>query len=202
MEIKNIVLQDLNNVVEVHKNSFTDFFLTNLGDEFLYVYYQSLLKDDNALLLGIFDEGKLYGFCATAVLSNGFNLKLIKNNFFEFVKVGIKILFSNPNSIVRLIKNFRKSNPNIKDDGEYAEILSIGVSHHKQGQGFGKKLLIHLESELKLRDCFYLSLTTDYYNNEKTIKFYNGLGYTIYYEFDAFPSRKMYRMIKKLDKEL
>ena len=39
MEIKNIEKVEIINVVEVHKNSFKDFFLTTLGDKFLYLYY-------------------------------------------------------------------------------------------------------------------------------------------------------------------
>jgi hypothetical protein len=44
-----------------------------------------------------------------------------------------------------------------------------------------------------------MSLTTDFYNNIKTIEFYKGLGYNIYYDFIAYPNRKMYRMIKDLN---
>lgn len=102
-------------------------------------------------------------------------------------------------SLVRLFKNFTKTSPDVQDDGEYAELLSIGVSGNKQGQGIGRKLLIQLENEVKLKGCSYLSLTTDYNNNEKVIQFYKGLGYTLYYDFMTYPNRKMYRMIKKLN---
>ena len=43
-----------------------------------------------------------------------------------------------------------------------------------------------------------ISLTTDYYNNEKTIAFYKKMGYAVLYEFVTYPNRKMYRMIKNL----
>ncbi len=90
----------------------------------------------------------------------------------------------------------------MKDDGYYAELLSIGVSVKWQGQGIGKKLLIQLENEMKLQGCSSLSLTTDYNDNEKAIQFYKGLGYAVYYDFITYPNRKMYRMIKKLKQEL
>jgi ribosomal protein S18 acetylase RimI-like enzyme len=78
-------------------------------------------------------------------------------------------------------------------------LFSIGVSDKKQGHGIGKKLLIQLENEMRLRGCANLSLTTDYNDNEKTIQFYKGLGYNIFYDFIAYPHRKMYRITKKLD---
>ncbi|MHB9141129.1 MAG: GNAT family N-acetyltransferase, partial [Paludibacter sp.] len=104
-----------------------------------------------------------------------------------------------PVSFLRLIKNLSKSNPNVLDDGDYAELLSIGVSKNRQGQGIGKELLIQLERELKQNGCYEISLTTDFNKNEKTIQFYKILGYNIYYEFIAYPDRKMYKLIKYID---
>jgi len=176
MEIKNIEKSYINAVVEVHKNSFNDFFLTRLGDDFLKVYYESLRNNNNALLIGLFSGGKLCGFCAASVLSKGFNTQLIKNNFLQFSLIGIRLLFTRPYSFVRLIKNFSKINSNIEDNAEYAELVSIGVSKNDQGKGIGKKLLFELEKELKLKGCSKLSLTTDYYSNENTIGFYKRSG--------------------------
>ncbi|MGB4413711.1 MAG: GNAT family N-acetyltransferase [Paludibacter sp.] len=199
MEIKKILKQDLAEVVEVHKNSFNGFFLTELGDKFLATYYNSLIKDQRAVLLGMYDEENLLGFCAGTYLSKGYNTYLIRNNLLSYFIVGIKILFSKPIAIFHLVKNLSKGgNSNIEDNGEYAELLSIAVINNKQGKGIGKKLLLELENEMKLKGCFKLSLTTDFYNNIKVIEFYKGLGYNIYYEFIAYPNRKMYRMIKDL----
>jgi ribosomal protein S18 acetylase RimI-like enzyme len=199
MEIKEVLKEDVDQVVDVHKNSFKGFFLTELGDRFLSVYYDSVRKDGRGILIGFYDEGQLYGFCAATTLSKGFNKHLVKKNIFRFSLIGIRLLFTRIPSLIRLFKNFSKTDSGIKDEGDYAELLSIGVSAKKQGLGIGKKLLIQLESEMKLKGCSNLSLTTDYINNEKAIEFYKGLGYIVYYDFIAYPSRKMYRMIKKID---
>jgi ribosomal protein S18 acetylase RimI-like enzyme len=97
-----------------------------------------------------------------------------------------------------VFNNFTKSNPNIHDTGQYAELLSIGVNPDIQGKGIGKLLLTNLEKKLKDKRIIDLSLTTDYYNNEKALKFYKALNYEIMYDFIAYPNRKMYRLIKKL----
>ena len=108
------------------------------------------------------------------------------------------MLFTQLRSLVRLFKNFTKTSRQVQDEGEYAELLSIGVSVNKQGQGIGKKLLVQFENEMRLKGCSSLSLTTDYHENEKAIHFYKSLGYSVYYDFIAYPDRKMYRMIKKI----
>jgi len=199
MEIKTVLKEDINQVVKVHKASFQGFFLTELGDHFLKVYYDCVRKDSRGVLLGFYDGGQLFGFAAATTKSNGFNKHLIKRNLEKFSFIGIMLLFTKISALIRLFKNFSKTNSDINDSGAYAELLSIGVSDQKQGQGIGKKLLIELERVMKLKGCSELSLTTDYNNNEKAIGFYNSLGYIIYYEFIAYPERKMYRMIKKIN---
>lgn len=199
MKIKLVPEEDINEVVKVHKASFRDFFLTELGDHFLKVYYNCVRKDKRGLLLGFYEGKELYGFAAATTISKSFNRNLILENFFQFSFIGIGLLFTKTSALVRLFKNFSKTNESVNDKGEYAELLSIGVSDKKQGQGIGKKLLLELEETLKTKGCTQLSLTTDFYNNEKAIGFYNGLGYEIFYDFIAYPNRKMYRMIKKIN---
>lgn len=198
MEIKEISKEDVTKVVCVHKDSFKGFFLTELGDHFLKVYYDCVRKDERGILLGFYDEGALFGFCAATTLSKGFNTQLVKKNLFRFSFIGLGLVFTRILALIRLVKNFSKTNSTTQDEGEYAELFSIGVSDKKQGQGIGKKLLIQLEKELRLKGCTALSLTTDYNDNGKAIQFYKGLGYEIYYDFIAYPNRKMFRMIKNL----
>ena len=191
--------EDINEVVKVHKASFRDFFLTELGDHFLQVYYNCVRKDKRGLLIGFYEGEELYGFAAATTSSKSFNRNLILENFFQFSFIGIGLLFTKTTALIRLFKNFSKTNASVNDKGEYAELLSIGVSDKKQGKGIGKKLLLELEGILKAKGCAELSLTTDFYDNEKAIGFYNSLGYKIFYDFIAYPNRKMYRMIKKIN---
>lgn len=199
MEIKIVSKEDINQVVNVHNSSFKNFFLTELGDHFLAVYYNCVRKDKKGILLGFYEDGTLYGFAAATTVSKSFNTHLILENSFQFSVIAVRLLFTKFSALVRLYKNFTKKSASIKDKGEYAELLSIGVSDKKQGQGIGKKLLLKLEETLKDKGCAQLSLTTDFHDNEKTIGFYNSLGYEIFYHFIAYPDRKMYRMLKKIN---
>lgn len=200
MEVKEIKEDEIKAVVAIHKYAFKDFFLTSLGEKFLTTYYRSVKNEPDGLLLGAFKSGQLVGFCAACLQSKKFNTKLIQHHIFRFSLVGIQLLFTKPVALIRLFKNFTKSDPNVQDQGDYAELLSIAVDINAQGSGVGKTILLGLEKELEKKSCQQLSLTTDYFNNEKTIEFYKSLNYKIMYEFIAYPNRKMYRMIKHLNK--
>jgi len=202
MELTIIEKTGIEEVIEVHKSSFKGFFLTTLGDDFLRLYYDCIRRDENAILIGIYDKGKLCGFCAATFMLKGFNIQLIKNNILKFLMIGLQLLFSKPMSLIHIIKNFRKNVSRFNDKSEYAELLSIGVSEDLQGRGIGKKLLLELEKVLSIHECSILSLTTDFYNNDGVIEFYKRLGYEIYYDFIAYPERKMYRMIKTINRKI
>lgn len=197
-EIRQINKDEIKNVVEVHLYAFKGFFLSELGEKFLKVYYNAIRKNDKGILLGYYENNGLLGFCAATSLSKGFNKHLVRKNIVGFSLIGIKLLFTNPKSIVRLYNNFSKTDASIIDKGYYAELLSIGVSPLLQGKGAGRQLLTTLEEILKKKNIEKLSLTTDYYNNEKALRFYATLGYEVLYEFNAYPDRKMYRLIKNI----
>lgn len=198
LEIKPINSKQIFEILKIHKTSFVGFFLTDLGDDFLIEYYKSVLKNANGLILGAFVDNKLVGFCSATKHSNGFNKTLIQENLIKFSIIALKFGICKPNALIRLYKNLTKKNPKIKDKGEYAEILSLAVSTSYQNRGIGKKLIEKIEQELVKYNCTELSLTTDFYKNERTIKFYTNLGYIVLYEFFSWPNRKMYRMIKNI----
>lgn len=198
MEIRKPEKEEVHAISDIHLKAFDGFFLSELGSEFLSTYYNTVRENNRGVLLGCFEDNKLLGFCAATTLSEGFNKHLVKSNFFSFSKIGLFLLFSRPKALLRLLKNFTKSDPSVSDDGHYAELLSIGVSPTAQGKGVGKKLLMALEEYLNEMNVSKLSLTTDYYDNEKTLNFYKGMGYEIMYDFVAYPDRRMYRLIKKI----
>ena len=191
--------KDIADIVAIHIKAFPDFFLTTLGEGFLKLYYRSVLRSSDGVLLVGQADGETTGFCAGTMLSAGFNKRLIKNHFMGYVGQGTKLLFTHPLRIWHLFKNMTKENADVGDKGDYAELLSIGVDPNKQGGGVGKKMLIALEEEVNRRGGTKLSLTTDYVNNEKAIGFYHSLGYEVWYDFVTYPNRRMYRMIKQFE---
>lgn len=198
MNTKVASLSDVEEIVEIHCNAFPDFFLTSLGRSFLIFYYTCFIKNKNGIVVCIEHNDKLLGFSATTKQSKGFNSNLIKSNLMNFCFLAVKLLLFNPKALIRLVKNIAKTSNEISDTENYAELFSIGVIKDGQGKGIGKKLLCMTEDILKLNHISRLSLTTDYYNNEKVILFYKSLKFEVLYEFITYPNRKMYRLIKNI----
>lgn len=198
IEVRPVASKSIGSLINIHLEAFEGFFLTELGKDFLFTYYNAVRDNDRGVLLGCFENDVLLGFCAATSLSASFNTYIVKKNFFQFAKRGISILCRNSRALVRLLKNFTKSNPSVSDVGNYAELLSIGVSPTAQGKGVGKLLLSDLEEVLREKGVKQLSLTTDFHDNDKTLKFYQAMNYKIMYDFIAYPNRKMYRLIKDL----
>lgn len=189
---------DIDHIVDIHMRAFDGFFLTSLGEKFLKLYYDSVRSCDDGVLLKCERDGEVIGFCAAALLSAGFNKRLIKSRLADYVLIGFRLMFSRPKALWHLFQNFTKENANVGDTGDYAELLSIGVDPQIQRSGAGKQMLQALEKEIKDRNGKKLSLTTDYSDNDKAIGFYHALGYEEWYDFITYPQRRMFRMIKTL----
>lgn len=186
-------------LVKVHTRAFNDFFLTELGISFLHTYYRAVIQTQGSIAVcAINDDNEIIGFATGCENAKGYNRNLVLKNITRFSLQGIRLVFTKPGAIYRLLKNFeKKSNPN--DDGNYAELFSIAVLPDNKGLGVGKKLLERFEIEAKLKGCKKMTLTTDFYNNDQVVAFYKKNGYRVFYDFYTYPKRRMYKMIKKLN---
>lgn len=198
INIRRATISDIEQLVHIHNDAFTGFFLTSLGSYFLSFYYTCFIKSTEGIIICAEENGMLIGFAAATQSCKGFNKCLIKKNPGAFCLLVTRLLFTNPKSLIRLAKNMTKTRKDIQDMEDYAELFSIAVKNNNQGKGVGKKLLSAVESSLKEVNINRLSLTTDYYANDATLTFYKSLKFKILYEFIAYPQRKMYRLIKEL----
>lgn len=197
---RNLNINDYKFIAKIHAEAFSDFFLTSLGSGFLNTYYKACLRNSESISVGAVDtNGQIKGFCMGCISSKGYHKKLLMSNFHSFLIQGLLILFSKPFSLLRLVRNLEKK-ANYHDDGSYAEILSIAVSPNCKGSGIGRRMIEKFEEQALNKGCKKIALTTDYCNNQDVLLFYKSSGYTIYYEFSAFPNRKMYKLIKTIEK--
>lgn len=198
IKIRDAYQSDVESIVSIHQDAFKNFFLTSLGTDFLTFYYSRFLTCADAKILCALEDERVVGFAALAENCEGFNGRLVKRNLFSFALLSIKMLFTSPKSLLRLVNNLTKKSSEVNDVADYAELFSIGVLSTEQGKGIGKLLLASAEDYVRSKNIANMSLTTDYYNNDKTIRFYKAMGYHELYEFIAYPNRKMYRFIKEL----
>jgi ribosomal protein S18 acetylase RimI-like enzyme len=182
----------------VHQQAFNDFFLTDLGPSFLKTYYKSVIQTKGSIAVcAVNEEDKIIGFATGCDYAKGYNKRLVINNLLRFSLQAVKLVFTRPKAIFRLLKNFEKKS-NANDDGSYAELFSIGVLPEAKGLGIGRKLLEEFEKEAQVKGCKKITLTTDFYSNDQVVEFYKKNGYHIFYDFYTFPRRRMYKMIKDL----
>ena len=198
MEIRKAERVDIESIVKIHCDAFKGFFLTSLGTDFLKFYYMCFVDNSETIMMCAIEDGIIVGFSAATKVCKGFNSRLIKSNLMDFGMLSIRLLFTSPKSMIRLLKNLTKKGEAIEDDEDYAELYSIAVCQDVQGKGVGKQLLTALEKIMKKEGVKKVSLTTDYYNNEAAVSFYISMGYRSLYEFMTYPNRKMYRLIKLL----
>lgn len=198
LNIREAKSEDIPQIVDIHLAAFPNFFLSTLGKRFLKLYYSSVNNHRDGILLVGEQNGHIVGLCAGTVLSVGFNSRLIKSNFLGYCIEAILLLITRPQSILHIVKNMSKEDNHMGDDGNYAELLSIGVDPNVQRSGTGRAMLENLEKKMIKMGTTRISLTTDYYHNKKAIDFYESLGYKPWYDFVTYPNRKMYRLIKQL----
>jgi ribosomal protein S18 acetylase RimI-like enzyme len=180
----------------IHQKAFENFFLTTLGLGFLKTYYKaSLNSSESVAICAVNEENQIIGFCIGCILSKGYHKRLVKSNFTEFLFQGVSILFTKPKALYRLLFNLDKSS-NKTDDGNYAELLSIGVLPETKNTGIGKEMIKKFEEALINKGCKKIALTTDFSNNQKVLEFYKKTGYEILCEFTTYPNRRMYKLIK------
>ena len=188
----------ISEITIIHLKSFKDFFLSSLGSSFLKLYYSSCIKSKKCIALCAIDnEGKILGFAFGSKHSKGFHKEVIIKNVIPFFIKGCLILFSRPKAILRIYKNTNKSKSQ-NDDGNYAELLSIGVLPEEKGRGIGKLLLHEFEKKITNENVNKITLTTDANENESVLRFYKSSGYKEFYTFITYPKRTMIKLIKNL----
>ena len=186
-------------IANIHLKSFPNFFLTTLGYSFLKTYYKSCSKSKEAISICAIDNEtkKILGFAVGCLNSKGFNKKLIFSNLGAYFYQALILLFTKPVALIRLFKNLGKGNV-LSDKGNYAELLSIGVSPDQSGLGIGQNLLTKFENKVREKGVNTVTLTTDLDSNDNVLKFYKKSGYKVYYDFVTFPDRNMLKLIKKI----
>lgn len=190
--VRKATKNDIPLVVKIHLDRFSSFFLTSLGEFFLFNFYLAFLKKPGVLLV-LEDYGEIKGFAAGSNKNKAFFKKLLFNNMFGFTNSGIKILFTNPLALKRIVSNINNAE---KNNIIFAELLSIATVKNKKG--YGKILLNEFENEIEKnsKEKLPISLTTDFKNNDKAIQFYKNAGYKIFEIFESYENRKMIRFIK------
>jgi ribosomal protein S18 acetylase RimI-like enzyme len=193
--------EDLDSIVQIHQLAFKDFFLTKLGYDFIYQYYQMYIDSNEALLVAVNDGNKIVGFICGLENSSDFYNKM-KVKWYRFLSLQFILNSLKLYNIVfkKITSIFVKNKINPIDYPEYSnELTSISVIPECSGYGIGKLLLIeYILKVRKNKQSKNIVLTTDFFDNDNVINFYKKNGFNIYTDFCQSANRKMLVLIKKI----
>lgn len=190
-EVKSNEKELINEIVTIHLNTFTGFFLTFMGRGFLKQMYQSYCDYDESGLLVAEEGGKALGFLAFSSNFSGLYKFMIKTRLIQFGWYSIGAFFRRPSAFMHIFSAFLKPGE-AKREEKYVELSSIGVDPNVKSKGIGSKLIDALKDNVDFDKYAYINLETDAVDNEGAIHFYEKNGFVRERMFETEEGRKMY----------
>ena len=181
----------IDDIVAIHLNTFTGFFLTFMGRGFLNQMYQSYCDYEEAGLLVAEEDGKAIGFLAYSSNFSGLYKFMIKTRLIQFGWYSIGAFFRRPSAFMHIISAFLKPGE-AKRKEKYVELSSIGVDPNIKSKGIGSLLIDSLKRKVDFTKFAYINLETDAVDNEGAIHFYEKNGFVRERMFETDEGRKMY----------
>lgn len=190
-EVKSEEKELINDIVSIHLNTFTGFFLTFMGRGFLNQMYRSYCDHDESGLLVAEEDGKAVGFLAYSGNFSGLYKFMIKSRLIPFGWYSVGAFFRRPSAFMHIIKAFLKPSE-VKRDEKYVELSSIGVDPTIKSKGVGSLLIDDLKKIVDFNKFAYITLETDAVNNDGAIHFYEKNGFVRERMYETDKGRKMY----------
>ena len=190
-EVKSDEKKIIDEIVTIHLNTFTGFFLTFMGRGFLRQMYQSYCDHEESGLLVAEGDGKTVGFLAYSSDFSGLYKFMIKTRLVQFGWYSMGAFFRRPSAFLHIIKAFLKPSEGKRKE-KYVELSSIGVDPNVKSKGVGSKLIEKLKKLVDFEEYAYITLETDAVNNEGAIHFYEKNGFIRERMFVTDEGRKMY----------
>ena len=174
----------------LHVRAFPDFFLTQLGVNFLDALYEGYLDDDRSGIIIAENNGRLAGFIAYSNDYPNFYKGLMKHHLLRFAVCSVGAAIRHPSFIKRLLGAFKKSDSVVKNE-KYVELASICVDPRIGQKGIGSKLIDHLKGMVDFDEYEYINLETDAIGNDAVNRFYVKNGFELARSYFSPEGRKM-----------
>jgi GNAT superfamily N-acetyltransferase len=175
---------------KLHKAAFPEFFLSQLGEQFLREFYNGFVDDPDAITAVCLDpSGRLLGVVVGTFSPSGFFSRLLKRRWHAFACASVALALRHPRHLPRLLRavTYRGQIP-LATSG--ALLSSICVAPDARGMGVGRTLLRAFEAEVDgERVAAYL--VTDRADNESTNAFYSRNGWRLAGNYDTPEGRPM-----------
>lgn len=180
----------VNEIVQIHMETFTGFFLTFLGKGFLKQLYKGFMEHSKSDVIIAVEDEKIIGFCAFSENLSEFYKYLIKKKLLLFAWYAMGAFLRKPAVIFRLLRAFSYSSESKRDES-YIELSSIGVSPAKKNEGLGSNIINYLKEISDWTKFKYIKLETDRDDNEAANHFYCKNGFVLDHSYDTPEGRGM-----------
>lgn len=196
--IREMVMADVTEVVTIHISSFPGFFLTFLGENFLRIYYESVLEQEDRIAFISFSEtAQIEGFVVGSANPRGFYSRLLAKKWYKFALASIVPALKKPRIIIRLLRAL--AYPAANPAGEnMCGLYSVCVNPTTQSRGIGQQLVERFLQDAKAKSCQEVFLTTDKLNNQNVNCFYQKLGFQVEKEYTTPEGRQMLYYVKRI----
>ncbi len=188
--LKEIAIDDLEKIAEVHIDSFSDSALTKLGSAIVERYYLWQLTGPhrNVHAVGAFVGDNCAGFSFSGVFDGSTSGFLRQNRSFLVKEVLLhpwllfnSLFLNRLVSGVKILRRFNKKKPSEEKENKPKKqlpygILSIAVSNKYQNLGIGKLLMNDAEADAKKCGFEQIELTVSP-ENHKAVRFYEKLSW-------------------------
>jgi len=197
VKIRKATCGETNEIVEIHKRAFPNFFLTLLGSRFLTRLYLGFIGINHGIIFVAEIRGQIVGFLAGTTEPEIFFSALRKSQWLGFCLSASPALVANPIIVTkRLFYGLFFKGDRPKSLVDSALISSIAISPKSEAIGIGTALINAFENHARERCLTSIYLTTDSNNNDKVLNFYKKNGFYIESSFFQTNDRQMYRLIK------
>ena len=180
----------VDDIVEIHLNTFMGFFLTFLGKGFLKTLYKGFISHSQSGIIVALKEDKPIGFCAYSEDLSGFYKYLIKKKLPWFAWYAAGAFIRKPKVLFRLLRAFSYSDESKRVES-YVELSSIGVMPEEKNQGIGSAMIKYLCEILDVSKFKYIKLETDRDDNEIANCFYQRNGFVLDHAYETPEGRGM-----------
>ncbi len=187
---RNAVDRDINEIVDIHLESFQGFFMSLLGPKFLELYYRMVLEYPGRIFIVKESEGRIVGF-VSGFLNPALFYKQIRHVRLEWLLKILPYILVHPWLIPRLVASYAQTIKTIKtSEIGVCELSSIAVNPRMLRGGVGKGLIEVFLNHVKGR-ANSVMLTTDALGNDNVNRFYNNLGFQLEETLERSKGRKL-----------
>ena len=184
-------LDRINDIVQIHKATFPDFFLTSLGDGFLKRLYKGFARHPSSgLLVAVDENNETLGFAAYSMDLSGFYRFLLTKSLVPFMWYATNAFIKRPYIILRLFRALTKPNESKRLES-YVELSSIGVLPSAKNKGIGSALIDTLKIKVNFNQYKYIELETDAIGNDEVNNFYVKNQFNLYCTYKTAEGRYM-----------